>query len=162
MAGGIQSPEKELRFTRARQAVPFWVLGAVASMAAVTLLATAAYRSVNPALPHPLWALVPAVVAAGTLRLALHLTRRAYLILTPLGMEIFPFFRPAAGMRLIPWQEIDEVELDEGAGRLTLHCNRERTAGIHLSLRPVPRERWSLLAKAVSGRVSRVSASAPS
>lgn len=155
MAAKLRSPEKELRFTRSRQALGFWMLAAVCVTAAVIILSSAVYREVNPALPHPLWALLPLAGALVSLRLALHLTRHAYLILTPLGMEIFPFFRPAAEMRLITWQEINSVELDEGSGRLTLHYNAEKTSGLHLSLRPIPPDQRALLAKAVSGRVFR-------
>ena len=39
MAGKVQSPEKELRFTRSGQAALFWMLSAVGAAAAVTMLA---------------------------------------------------------------------------------------------------------------------------
>lgn len=150
---GLQSPEKELRFTRSGQAPLFWVLAAVLAAGAVTLVATAAYRDVNPRLPHPAWALVPLVCAAAAARLALRLTRHAYLILTPLGIEIFPFFRPADGMNLVLWQEIHEVEVDEKFTWLTLHHTAERSSGVRLSLRPVRHDRRALLARAVQGRL---------
>jgi hypothetical protein len=76
------------------------------------------------------------------------------LIFTPLGIEIFPFFRPASGMRLILWQEVSHAEVDEMLTRLTLHHDAAKTSGIHLSLAPIRRDRRSLLAKAVIGRVS--------
>lgn len=154
-APSIQSPEKELRFTRSRQATAFWLLAAVSTAAAVTLLATAWYRDINPAIPHPAWALVPLALAAGCVRLALRLTRHAYLILTPLGIEIFPFFRPADGMRLVTWQEVDSAEVDEAVGLLTLHHDAAKSSGIHLSLKPIPADARALLAKAVLGRLSR-------
>lgn len=154
MPAPLQAPEKELRFTRAAQARGFWVLAAMLAAVAVTLLACAPYRYINPRIPHPAWALVPAGLAAAVLRLALHLTRHAYLILTPLGIEVFPFFRPARGMQWIPWQEIAAAETDPALRVLTLHWNAGKTAGIHLSLAPIPKERRVLLAKAVLGRVS--------
>ena len=160
MAGGVQSPEKELRFTRSGQAVVFWVLCAVLLVAAVTLWATSAYRSVNPFLPHPAWGFPPLVLALLSARLAWHLTRHAYLILTPLGIEIFPFFRPATGMQLVTWQEISLVEVDDARKLLTLHFNPEKTAGIRLSLKPVRPELRVLLAKALTGRAARVPADA--
>lgn len=159
MAGKIQSPEKELRFTRAGQAVVFWLGSAVLTATGITLLASAYYRDVTPSLPHPVWALAPyaliplafAVFMAST---AVGLTRHAYLILTPLGVEIFPFFRPAAGMRLITWQEIHHAEVNEKLTRLTLHHDSGRTSGVHLSLTPIRADRRTLLAKAVIGRLS--------
>src|SRR6478752_5228939 len=121
MAGRIQSPEQELRFTRSGQARFFWLATAMFVAIGVTILATAVYRDTNPQLPHPAWALVPLALAVLIGRVAAGLTRHAYLILTPLGIEIFPFFRPAARMRLVLWQEIDHAEVDQKAARLTLH-----------------------------------------
>jgi hypothetical protein len=84
---------------------------------------------------------------------ARHLTRHAYLILTPMGLEIFPFFRPAKRMQMVFWQEISDAEIDEREKWLTLHFNDERTAGMHLSLSPVRKKLRELLAKAVLGRL---------
>lgn len=157
MAAPIQSPEKELRFTRAGQAVVFWILAAVLAAAALTLIATSIYRDINAALPHPLWCLVPLAFSILSARVAVNLTRHAYLILTPLGIEIFPFFRPAAGMNLVSWQEIDSAEVDSKLLLLTLHCNAEKTSGVHLSLRPIRSDRRPLLAKAVVARAAETS-----
>lgn len=154
MAAPIQSPEKELRFTRSGQAVSFWIASAVCAAAALTLIATAYYRDINPALPHPLWCLLPFALSILAARTAVNLTRHAYLILTPLGVEIFPFFRPANGMNLIAWQEVDSAEVDARLLRLTLHHNADKTSGVHLSLRPIRAERRALLAKAVIARAS--------
>ncbi len=154
MADTIQSPEKELRFTRSGQAAAFWVLAAVFAAGAITLLATAIYRDINPRLPHPAWALLPLALAAMMVRIAIRLTRHAYLILTPLGIEIFPFFRPAEGMRLVTWQEVAAAEVNERVTLLTLHHDLEKSSGIHLSLKPIRVDRRSLLAKAVIGRLS--------
>ncbi len=154
MAATIQSPEKELRFTRSGQAGLFWMIAAVLASVGITMLATSIYRDINPELPHPAWALVPLVLALLMARVAVRLTRHAYLILTPLGIEIFPFFRPAAGMRLVTWQEVNHAEVDEKTKWLTLHHDPEKTSGIHLSLTPIREERRTLLAKAVLGRLS--------
>lgn len=154
MAAKIQAPEKELRFTRSGQAIWFWMGSAVSAAIAVTMLATAIYRDTNPDLPHPLWAILPFSISFGLGRWAMGLTRHAYLILTPLGIEIFPFFRPAAGMQLVMWQELDHAEVDENFRRLTLHRDAAETSGIHLSLAPISRAHRTLLAKAVIGRLS--------
>lgn len=154
MAGKLQSPEKELRFTRSGQAAIFWVIAAVLAASSVTLLATAIYRDINPLLPHPAWALLPLALAGIIAKLAMSLTRHAYLILTPLGIEIFPFFRPASGMRLVTWQEVSAAEVNEKMTRLTLHHDAEKSSGIHLSLKPIRADRRSLLAKAIIGRLS--------
>lgn len=154
MAAKIQSPEKELRFTRSGQASLFWVASAVLAATGITMLATAIYRDINPLLPHPAWAVLPLALATAMARLAVGMTRHAYLILTPLGIEIFPLFRPAEGMRLVTWQEVHHAEVDEKNTRLTLHHNAGKTSGIHLSLSPIRADRRTLLAKAVLGRLS--------
>jgi hypothetical protein len=154
MAAKIQSPEKELRFTRSGQASLFWVASAVLAATGITMLATAIYRDINPLLPHPAWAVLPLALATAMARLAVGMTRHAYLILTPLGIEIFPLFRPAEGMRLVTWQEVHHAEVDEKNTRLTLHHDAGKTSGIHLSLTPIRADRRTLLAKAVLGRLS--------
>lgn len=150
----VKAPDKELRFTRSGQAVLFWLMASVFTAVAFTIAATAIYRDVNPELPHPLWALVPIAMAAGAARMAVKLTRHAYLILTPIGIEIFPFFRPATGMHMVMWQEIDTAEVNAQQTLLTLHHNADKTSGIHLSLRPVRSDLRQLLGKAVMARVS--------
>lgn len=154
MADKLQNPEKELRFTRAGQAVPYWVAAAVLAATGLILVVGTPFRD-NPMNPHPLWSLVPLVLAWLAARLAFRMTRHAYLILTPLGLEIFPLFRPEKTMRMVLWQEIQDAEVDAGLSRLTLHHDEQKTSGIHLSLAPIARGHRALLAKAISGRVSR-------
>lgn len=153
MAAGIQSPEKELRFTRSGQAVIFWLVAAVLAAVALTLAVTSVYRPINPQLPHPAWAVLPLLASLAAARLAMRLTSRAYLILTPLGIEIFPFFRPALGMDLVAWQEVHSMEVDAGRKMLTLHHSAAKTSGIHLSLLPIRADRRDLLLKALAGRL---------
>jgi hypothetical protein len=148
----VAEPHKELRFTRANQALPFWLLGAVSAAAAVTLFTVGLHRDENPDLPHPGWASLPALACWGSLRLAIHCTRHAYLILSPLGVEIFPFFRPIRGMQVIRWTEIQQ--LDAGPHHLTLHFDPDRTAGVHLTLRPIPKTRRPLLVEALQRRLA--------
>jgi hypothetical protein len=149
----VREKEKELRFTRSGQAVVFWIAAAVFAAACVVLVSVSVHRGDNPRLPHPGWALLPLGASYVVARLALRLTRHAYVILTPLGIEVFPFFRPASGMQTVFWGEIHAVEADEESRRLSLHFNAEKSAGIHLSLRPVDAKRRALLIRAVRGRL---------
>lgn len=150
MAANIQSPEKELRFTRSGQATIFWIVAAVFLVASISILANGIERRENPA-----WALIPATLTWLAVRTAVRMTKHAYLILTPLGIEIFPLFKPQTSMQMVMWNEIDGAETDPSLTRLTLHHNAEKTSGVHLSLRPIRKDRRALLAKAISGRVSR-------
>lgn len=149
----VREPAKELRFTRARQATGFWIATAMLATVALLIVIGGLFRAGNPGLPHPVWALLPAAAAWAMARLAYRCTRHAYLILTPLGIEIFPLFRPATGMNLVTWGEIHDAEVDADRRRLTLHFNAEQTAGIVLSLAPVRCDRRAWLAQAIRGRL---------
>jgi len=150
----IAAPEKELRFTRSGQAIWFWLAALLMVAAAVVIFIAASGRITEPERIHPAWAIAPLLLAWLAAKLALRLTRHAYLILTPLGIEIFPFLRPAANMQLVGWGEIEDAEVDDLFRMLTLHFNAARTAGIHLSLRPIREDLRPLLAKAVLERMS--------
>ena len=150
----LQNPEQELRFTRSAQAMPLLLVAAILGGVAITMIATTYYRDINPDLPHPAWAFVPLVPAWLLGKLAFRMTRHAYLILTPLGVEIFPLFRAETGMRVVYWQEIDAVESDDRLTWMTLHFDAQKTGGIHLSLRPIPRSKRDLLLHALRERVA--------
>ncbi len=152
----VAEGQKELRFTRSGQAVLFGCLGAIFVGVAVTLIATGVHRGENPELPSPLWALPCLVIAVGLFWVARHLAVHAYVLFTPLGVEIFPFFRPAQGMQLVSWGEIVELELADDGKRVTFHYNKEKTAGLHLSLRPIRKEARELFVAAVKGRATKV------
>lgn len=149
----LQAPEKELRFTRSGQAPVFWVAAAVLAGIAITLTTCGLYRMQNPDLPHPAWAALPLLLAVAATRTAVRLTRHAYLILTPLGIEIFPFFQPETSMRLIAWSEIHTAEVDGNLTLLTLHHDAAKSSGIHLSLKPIRSDKLPLLVQALAGRI---------
>lgn len=151
----VAEPEKELRFTRSGQAGRFCVFGAVLVGVGVTLVATSYYRDVNPAVPCGWWAGPCFVLAAAIFRLALRLAKHAYVILTPMGVEIFPFFKPAEKMQVVMWSEIKGAEVDEGMKRLTLHFNEGKTAGMHLTLAPIRASLRGLLIKGLKGRLEK-------
>ena len=151
----LQAPEKELRFTRSGQATGFWIAAAMLAAASITLVACGYYRHLNPALPHPAWAFLPLLLAYAATRTAIRLTRHAYLILTPLGIEIFPFFKPAEAMRLVTWGEIHDAEVDGELTMLTLHHDAAKSSGIHLSLKPIRPDKLPLLIQALAGRIPR-------
>lgn len=147
----IAEPQKELRFTRAGQAAGFGIAAAVLVMAALVFFLLTPHREENPMLPHPAWGFVPLALAALSARVAWRCTKHAYILLSPIGVEVFPFFRPEAGMQVIPWAQITGADI--GPSRLTLHFSEEKTSGIHLSLAPIARNRRELLSKAIRGRI---------
>ncbi|MCW1923295.1 hypothetical protein OKA05_12085 [Luteolibacter arcticus] len=147
----VAEPQKELRFTRAGQGVVFWIAAAVCVMASLVFFLLTPYRPTTPELPHPAWGFVPLGLAVVLARLAWRCTKHAYLLLSPIGVEIFPLFRPAVNMQVIPWVQIAAADIDDS--RLTLHFSAEKTSGIHLSLSPIAKDRRALLAKAIQGRL---------
>jgi hypothetical protein len=144
-----EKPFKELRFTRSRQAVTFVIAGVLFLCLAAGLGIILWWRW------HSwltlLWLLLPLAAAWGCLRLALHLTRHAYLLLSPIGIEIFPFLRPAQHMQLFSWGEIGHAEVAEGDRLLVLTLAGYQDSKVIISLDPVPLRARPLLRKAVEG-----------
>lgn len=146
----ITEPHKELRFTRGAQGSLFALLGATGLGASVAML----LLNVIPKDPILSWwaPLVPLPPALLCLRVALHCVRHAYLILTPLGIEIFPFFRARRNLRLLHWSEITAAEINSRK-ELVLHFNEEKTSGVVASLAPLLPSRRILLERAIAGRM---------
>lgn len=149
------STSRELRFTRSGQARIFWICGAVFAACAMVLAVVALERESNPSLPHGLWACVPLLLSMASIWLAIRLTRHAFMVLTLNGIEIYPFLRPAADMRLVLWHEIHSAEVDDSLSLLTLHFDADKTSGLHVVLVPVRKDRRRWLADAITARLTR-------
>ncbi|MCP5535140.1 MAG: hypothetical protein H7A51_02775 [Akkermansiaceae bacterium] len=150
----IAEPEKELRFTRARQAPLFLTLAVVvftASMA-VFILATQDWGMDGPLLDGWWWLCLPGLLLCyGMTRLGLRCTRHAYIIVSPLGIEIFPFFKARKNLQVIYWTQVADAEFTPGAKHLVLHFTEEKKSGVIASLKPIPEARRYLLEEAVLG-----------
>ncbi|MFT6864788.1 MAG: hypothetical protein ACJAVK_003358 [Akkermansiaceae bacterium] len=147
----IVEPHKELRFTRAGQAQAFIVIAAVAFAFALLI-------GITSFMGHPSflwWMPLPLLLVAGLLtRLSARCARHAYIILTPLGVEVFPLFKPEKNLNLVYWSQLDDAEFDEELTTLKLHFNEKNTAGVILSLKPILTEKRPLLQKALQGRLA--------
>lgn len=150
----IAEPEKELRFTRARQATLFFFLTAVCLMLAIGSL-FAAFLNLGWTdyyFQKNWWlALLPLIPAFIFLRTALHCIRHAYIILTPMGIEIFPFFKPQKNLQVIFWSELHSTETKDE--NLILHNNPEKTSGTIITLKPLTENQIPLLKKAITARL---------
>lgn len=147
----VAEPHKELRFTRAGQAQTFYVGAAIPF--ALTLFIAITWLLGHPSLRW--WMPLPFLIAGVFLiRLAMHCTKHAYLILTPLGVEIFPLWKPEDNLLLIYWTEIADAEIDEGKQVLKLHRNSEKTSGVVITLKPISMPQRELLSKAIQGRIA--------
>ena len=148
----IAEPEKELRFTRAAQAGLFYAAGVVvfAVSMAVFILSTQDWGMDEPVLAGWVWMCVLGLLLSYVmLRLGMRCTRHAYIILSPLGVEIFPFFKARENLQIIYWSQVADAEVTEG--NLVLHFTEEKNSGVVASLKPIPKARRVLLEKAVLG-----------
>lgn len=152
----IAEPEKELRFTRSRQAPLFFGLGVVAFAASLALfiLSTQDWGMQAPLLDGWWWLCVPGMLLCyGMLRLGLRCTRNAYIILSPLGVEIFPFFKARENLQVIYWSQVADAEVKDN--KLLLHFSVEKKSGVIASLAPISHVRRLFLEKAVIGVIER-------
>ena len=90
--------------------------------------------------------------AALFFRLAFRCARHAYIILTPLGIEIFPFFNSRENLQVLYWSQIADSELND-RNELVIHFNEEQTSGVVASLAPITPSRRILLERAIKGRM---------
>lgn len=153
----ITEPHKELRFTRARQAMTFLFAGLLLLLAAVFLWVKATPIVGNaageqPAVGSPLWGFLPFLPAVWSFWVAAHCARHAFLILTPLGIEIFPFWFPSKNMQVVYWSEVAGAGVTEDLKTLTI--DREGGGGAVVSLAPMATRQRPLLKRAVEGRAA--------
>ena len=145
----MKSPEKELRFTRSQQAILFWAMGVGLTLTAAGLMVLTWWQLRHP---PPWWlALVPLGLAAASFTLAWRLTRHAYLLLSPVGVEIFPFWRPIDNFQLLPWSTLSAADFSPDGRWLTLTLADYEDAKIILTLDPIKPTARPLLKKALLG-----------
>jgi len=150
----VEDPSKELRFSRGRQAFLFALSAILCFSVGVILLlvlATVYYEEGHlEEMPYARWWLyTPWLPMIGFGWLTWYCLRHPLLILSPIGVEIFPFWRPVKHFHLIEWGRIHEIESDGRA--LTLHYNAEHNAGVVISLAPLSKKSRILLMQAAKG-----------
>lgn len=144
----IASPEKEIRFTRAAQGALFLVIAVVLMNVSWGLWVLAHYEPAEkpPVMAGYGWtALLPWPVILLLVRLAIRCIRHAYLIFTPLGIEVFPLFRPAKTMVLVTWHEVAACEIDPANQKMFIHFSAEKTSGVIVALAPIMPSQRKLL-----------------
>ena len=150
----IAEPEKELRFTRTAQGRLFFACAVVvfAATMAVFILSTQDWGMEDPPLRGWWWlSVVGAVLCYILFRLGLRCTRHAYIILTPLGVELFPFFKAKDNLQVIYWSQVADAEFTDDAKNLVLHFTEEKKSGVVASLKPILADRRHLLEEAILG-----------
>lgn len=164
-AGRIEAaePGKELRFTRAAQALHF-VVGAVLSFCASFALLTLALWPWHPddsPLMHAWWpGLLPLPLMAVFLWIAIYCASHAYVILSPVGIEIFPFWFPTENFRLVAWTQVAAVRAENG--RLIIDFPPVgQGGGIILDLGPLRAPQRAMLFEAIQRRMNSRSPTPP-
>jgi hypothetical protein len=150
----VAEPEKELRFTRMAQAPLFHLIAAVAVAAAIgiIILSTQKWGMSPPPMQKWWWLIAPDLfIGWWFFRLGLRCSQHAYLILTPLGVEIFPFFNAHKNLQVLYWTQIAEAEVD--SRKLIMHFSDQKNSGVVVSLRPILPKQRKLLKKAIEGRM---------
>lgn len=145
----LSNPEKEIRFTRSGQARTFAILGAFLIAVSVTLFATAYFGTGSPV--HPLLPFPFLLLAGGFFWLSFHCVKHAFIILSPVGIEFFPFIKPTKNFRLWSWSEFHHAEII--GKNLYLHFNEKETGGAIISLSPMVESSLKLLDVAIEGRM---------
>ncbi len=157
----VAEPEKELRFTRAAQAPLFYLLAIISFCVAMAFFILSTQNwSTSPLLPGWWWVCFPTLILFVIfLRLGMRCSRHAYILLTPLGVEVFPFFKPEKNLQVIYWSEIADAEVQLEKCQLTLHYNQEKTGGVVVTLKPILPAQRELLATAVNGVMAKLAKS---
>jgi len=146
----IAEPHKELRFTRSAQAQGFFVVTAVAFAFGLLIGVTALMGHPN----FQWWMPLPFFLLTGFLvPFSMRCARHAYLILTPLGIEVFPLLKPEKNLNLIYWNQLHSADFNDDLTLLKLHFDKEQTGGVVLSLKPIQEKQRPLLKKALEGRL---------
>ena len=149
----VAESHKEIRITRAKQSAQIFLAASISAALAVASASSmfTHWGPNDPDFRSYIWlALVPLSIALLLTRAALHCLRHAFVILTPLGIEVFPLWRPSKTHQLIYWSELDHCDFNQR--RLTLHFDKEETSGVVLSLSPLTKQQISLLRKAIQSR----------
>ena len=146
-------PHKELRFTRAHQAMHFagGACLALAAMVGLALLSWTSWDMSGQPLIHAWWLpLLPLPVMLGALWAMAWCTTHAYLLLSPVGVEIFPLLFPGRGYRLIPWAQITAMRIEKKCVVLEF----VGAGGIVLGLDPIRPSARPLLVAALQRRLA--------
>ena len=82
---------------------------------------------------------------------AIHCTQHAFIILSPLGLELFPFWFPVKNFRMLYWSEINDAKINKEMNLLSIECNNG--SKIFISIKPIPTKIRSYLKTAIDGRM---------
>ena len=146
--------QKELRFTRSAQGSLLGIL--TAGFLCSALLGSAwafRLRTESGELGLLSWlAIVTPIASASTsLYLSQWFTQRTYLLLSAVGIEVFPLRKPEENLEVFPWHEIQSAEVLNHPK--ALHLQLESKKEYRIPLTPLSPDAHQLLRTAIQGRL---------
>ncbi|MEM9479466.1 MAG: hypothetical protein AAGA58_07425 [Verrucomicrobiota bacterium] len=153
----------EVRFTRSARAPFFLALGVAMLLLSVWMYFAGTSGRYETSKGVAMfwsgwWALIPFVVALLSLEMGRLLSRRAYVLVNAIAIEIFPLFGAPKGMRVLPWPEVTKVDFEETLDAMTVKLEEDEVEKI--SLKPIARHQREFLKRAIEGRVEEMAKSA--
>ena len=151
----ITEPEKELRFTRARQGLTFVAFGGI--FLCITFWIWFSNTTINgqAIIEISLGLIITLILFSLSLIciwVAVNCVRHAFIILTPLGIELFPFWFPSKNLHVIYWTQIDNAIVTEDMKTLEIQC--QGGGKVFVALAPITVDRLPYLKRAIEGRMA--------
>ncbi|MEM6911851.1 MAG: hypothetical protein AAF555_09750 [Verrucomicrobiota bacterium] len=149
----LSLPQPELRFTRSAWASLLGLLAAGFFCGAMVGSAWAFHLQTERGEFGLLsWlAIVGPIASASTLLwLSRWLAKRTYLLLSGVGVEVFPLFKPEDRLEVFPWDEVAEARVLESPR--ALHLTLASQAEFRIPLGALRPDSCQLLQTAVAGR----------
>ncbi len=147
-------PLQEIRFTRNGQAIHFFMLGLLLICVSVGLyLVSLDIWSVTqaPLLDHWRYALIPLPFAALSIWAGIHLAKHAYMIFSPVGIELFPFFFPSRNMEVLYWSEVEDLDLTPDGKMMEVTMLSEGEHKVFVAIAPLTAASQQLLGETIAG-----------
>ncbi len=146
----ITEPEKELRFTRARQGLTFVAFGGI--FLCITFWIWFSNTTINEISIRLIITLILFSLSLICIWVAVNCVRHAFIILTPLGIELFPFWFPSKNLQVIYWTQIDNAIVTEDMKTLEIQC--QGGGKVFVALAPITVDRLPYLKRAIEGRMA--------
>lgn len=152
-----KSDHDEVRFTRNAQALHFFLAAIFLIVLALGLyvLGVRWGPAADPVLSRRWYGLLLIPLIALAAWTGWHCAKHAYLIFTPLGLEIFPFWFPSKNLQVFYWQELETMRLTENGRMIELIFKGEGDSRVFISTAPLDARSKELLAHAVRGVAER-------
>ncbi len=149
-----QRGQKEIRFTRNAQAVHFFMLALLFLCLGVTLYLVSLdvwTVSQEPLLQGSWYGLLTLPFIAGFTAAGIHLAKHAYMIFSPVGIELFPFFFPSKNMEVLYWSEVQDVGFTPDEKMLEITMTGEPERKVFIATAPLNRASRDLLGRTIAG-----------